>query len=164
MAELYIPKKTKKFLLKSDKSLSSTQTFTKTIDRLKKDNSLLDVSSRLATMDTIKENSLFSTNLKQLYYDSIGKYLNKPSPRSQTPDIIISFNTTERSRSPILGSSMKTLNSQFNFKPMLNKNSLKIASKLKSSNKKLVTTTPTKLLSQKLFTHKPSINRNSNNF
>jgi hypothetical protein len=100
--------------------------------------------------------------LQEIYQNSIGKYL-RTELRSKTPDLPEPELSKPRSTTPTIPKSpSQATPSSHQFQPKLNKNSLKIASRLNSSKERLLPSSTPKLLSRdEEFTYHPQINKKS---
>lgn len=145
-----------KILSRFDKTLNSSPGLCKT--------TVPALSSFLKPSGSDHQKSTTSSklNLKDLYYDSIGKLLKPTSPTSSTPDITLPITPAKRSKTPTLSKNSTQILKTSKFQPKLNKNSLKIASRLGSSHDRLTTSTPRILpIPDENFSFHPEINNKS---
>jgi hypothetical protein len=162
MVEINISKQVSKILSRFDRKISSSPTYSSALESLKKDPSCSEYL-RVGTVKNLKEDQKQSINLKELYQESIGKYLKQTSPRSFTPDISAIYKPETRSTTPKLyKNTTQILKKPSNFHPKLNKNSLKIAAKLGDPKDRLLNSSMVKIPAQEdQFSYQPEINQKS---
>ena len=163
MAEISITKQMSKILLRIDKKLGSSPTYS-ALDSIKNTIRNNELILRSTTPEIPKIEPKTTINLRNLYHESIGKFLKQPSPRSQTPETTAPVKLEERPKTPTLSkNSTQVLQKSSKFQPKLNKNSLKIAERLGNSKDRLTTSTSKMSTApDECFAYKPEINKKSN--
>lgn len=148
-----------KILSRFERKLSSSPSFIKTLDFVEN-----PVCSSPKKSQIPQNSSPAFQTLKTLYQDSIVKYFKSESPRSMTPDNNSVPALTQEYRSVTPSSTSTSTRSQKAlplFQPKLNKNSVKIASKLGNPRERLLTPNATQVIEEELFSYKPKINKKS---
>ena len=176
MSDTSISNQFSKILNRFDQKLSSSPSYAKTLELLK--TSPINEPKKSEVRPNIQTDPVKTlTCLQEIYQSSIGKYLHQPL-RSKTPELQDPQPSKLRSTTPapaaptapaatlapptIPKSPSQAITPSQRFQPKLNKNSLKIASRLCSSKERLNPSAAPKLQSQdEDFTYHPQINKKS---
>ena len=163
MVEIGISKQMSRILSRFDKNLNTSPTCPGSIDPFTFAPNSKSNFLRSSTPELQQDQSKSDLNLKDLYHESIGRFLKQPSPRAYTPDLTLPLNQEQRSKTPTLSkNSTQILRKSSNFQPKLNKNSLRIAARLGDPQERLVTSSSKFIEApDELFTFHPEINKRS---
>ena len=164
MSESTISNRVSKIITRLDQKLSYSPSYTQTSEHFKI--SSVNESRKSEVRPNIQTDSIKTLAcLQEIYQNSIGKYL-RTELRSKTPDLPEPEPAKPRSTTPKTPSAPKSPSQATPlspaFQPKLNKNSLKIASRLNSSKERLSPNPAPKLPSRdEEFTYHPQINKKS---
>lgn len=156
MVDFTISSQVTKILSRFDRKISPPPSIIKTLD-----------FTEVPALDSPKKSSNPQNSspayekLKTLFQDSFTKYFHPESPKSLTPERSFPALIPEHRSITPSSSSSHSLKSIPLFQPMLNKNSIKIASKLGNVKERLLTANTTQVIEEEKFSYKPRINKKS---
>lgn len=154
----------KKVLTRFENKLSSSPGYVRALEFIQHGQSSKDLLNKTPTQQLSQESTKKNMNIKDLYYESIGKYLKPESPRSHTPDIAtLPKKDNDRPSTPLITNIQgQAFRKPMKFQPKLNKKSMKIASKLGDPKDRLMGSSSSRFVEpDDPFTHQPEINKKS---